>query len=107
MSEVLAGFIPLRCSPSAVNCEVRQQYQLLLVISLGVRQQYPVVSVENTPDPLFLHLKPTSPVLKIPSHNLALYRPSVKEEVSVIVLTTDSFHEFVHRVVLIGMCNIT
>jgi hypothetical protein len=27
--EVLACFIPLRCSPEAVNCEVRQQYQQL------------------------------------------------------------------------------
>ena len=29
-SEVFAGFIPLRCSLEAVNCEVRQQYPLLL-----------------------------------------------------------------------------
>lgn len=31
----------------------------------------------------------------------------VKEKVSVVVLTTNSFHEFVHSIVLIGMCDIT
>jgi hypothetical protein len=30
VSEVKACFIPLRGSPEAVNCEVRQQYPLLL-----------------------------------------------------------------------------
>jgi hypothetical protein len=30
VSEVKACFIPLRGSPEAVNCEVRQQYRLLL-----------------------------------------------------------------------------
>lgn len=31
VSEVNACFIPLLCSPEAVNCEVRQQYQMLVV----------------------------------------------------------------------------
>lgn len=31
MSEVNACFIPLRYSPEAVNCEVRQQYQPIMV----------------------------------------------------------------------------
>lgn len=30
MSEVNACFIPLLCSPETVNCEVRQQYRLLI-----------------------------------------------------------------------------